>query len=111
MSDKIYYDESCHVCSWEINKIRSLGEANGIEFVDLTKGSYPEKYNREMAGEFDGVQTYGIETFRLMYERMGFKKSVAFSRLPVMRQIFNIGYKIFAYGIRPHLPKKRSTDE
>ena len=35
------------------------------------------------------------------------KKSVAFSRLPVVKQIFDVGYKIFAYGVRPYLPKKR----
>ena len=108
MSDKVYYDESCYVCSLEINAIRKRGEACGIEFVDLTKGSYPEEYMKEMAGEFDGNETTGIETFRLMYEKMGFKRSVAFSRLPVVKQIFNVGYKIFAYGIRPCLPKKRS---
>ena len=59
-----------------------------------------------MIGNFDGQQTVGIETFRLMYEKMGFKRSVAFSRLPVIKQIFDTGYKIFAYGIRPYLPKR-----
>ena len=108
MGDKVYYDESCYVCSLEINAIRKRGEACGIEFVDLTQGSYPEEYMKEMAGEFDGEETTGIETFRLMYEKMGFKRSVAFSRLPVVKHIFNFGYKIFAYGIRPCLPKKRS---
>ena len=59
-----------------------------------------------MIGEFDGDQTVGVETFRKMYEAMGFRYSVAFSRLPLIRNIFNTGYKIFAYGIRPYLPKK-----
>lgn len=111
MSDKVYYDESCYICSLEINTIRKRGEACGIEFVDLTKGSYPEEYMQEMAGEFEGSQTRGAETFRKMYEKMGFRKSVWFSRLPVIRQLFNGGYYIFAYGIRPYLPKKRVKND
>ena len=28
--DKVYYDESCYVCSLEINAIRKKGEALGL---------------------------------------------------------------------------------
>ena len=109
MKDKVYYDESCYVCSLEINTIRKKGEACGIEFVDISSPDFAftdRDFESEMRGEFDGQETVGIETFRLMYEKMGFKRSVAFSRLPVVKQIFDTGYKIFAYGIRPYLPKR-----
>ena len=110
MSDKVYYDESCYVCSLEINAVRKRGEACGIEFVDISDPNFDKQgdFESEMVGEFDGKPTIGADTFRLMYEKMGFKKSVAFSRLPIIKQLFNVGYKIFAYGIRPCLPKKRS---
>ena len=36
MKDKVYYDESCYVCSLEINTIRKRGEACGIEFIDIS---------------------------------------------------------------------------
>ena len=111
MSDKVYYDESCYVCSLEINAIRKRGEACGIEFVDLTQGSYPKEYMKEMAGEFNGKETTGIDTFRLMYEKMGFTRAVAISRLPVIRLVIDASYKIFAYGIRPYLPKKKSKND
>lgn len=113
MSDKVYYDESCYVCSLEINAIRKKGEACGIEFVDISSDDFTKTgdYETEMIGEFGGGKTVGVETFRSMYEKMGFKKSVAFSRMPVARQFFNVGYRIFAYWIRPHLPKKKSTQE
>ena len=109
--DKVYYDESCHVCSWEINKVRKKGEACGIQFVDISSpdfGFADRDFESEMIGEFDGEETVGIETFRLLYEKMGFKKSVAFSRLPIIRNAFNAGYYVFAYWIRPYLPKKSS---
>ena len=107
--DKVYYDESCYVCSLEINAIRDRAEACGIEFIDISsdefKGSL-EDYEKEMIGEFDGSETVGVETFRQMYEKMGFNKSVRFSRLPVVRNIFDAGYYVFAYWVRPYLPKK-----
>ena len=109
MSNKVYYDESCYVCSLEINALRKRGEACGIEFVDISSPDFDEEedYESEMIGEFDGKTTVGVETFRIMYEKMGFKRAVRFSRLPVIRSLVNVGYKIFAYGIRPYLPKKR----
>ncbi len=108
MKDKVYYDENCYVCSFEIKAVRERGEACGIEFVDISADdvSPDGDYETEMIGEFDGKKTVGIETFRSMYEKMGFKKAVWFSRLPLVRHVFNGGYWIFAHCIRPYLPKK-----
>ena len=109
MSDKVYYDESCYVCSLEINTIRKKGEACGIEFVDISSSDFDHAgdYETEMIGEFAGEKTVGAETFRKMYEKMGFRRCVAISRLPVFKQVFNASYYVFAYWIRPHLPKKK----
>ena len=107
--DKVYYDESCYVCSLEINAVRERGEACGIEFIDISNSDFgfaDRDYDTEMIGEFGGQETVGIETFRLMYEKMGFSRSVAFSRLPIIRNAFNFGYYVFAHWVRPHLPKK-----
>ncbi len=109
MSDKVYYDESCYVCSLEINTIRKKGEACGIEFVDISSSDFNNAgdYETEMIGEFDGSKTVGAETFRKMYEKMGFKRAVFVSRLPILKQLFNAGYYVFAYWLRPYLPKKK----
>jgi len=109
--DIVYYDESCYVCSLEINAVRKKGEACGIRFIDISSpdfGFADRDFETEMRGEFDGEETVGIETFRLMYEKMGFNKAVAFSRLPVVKQVFNTGYYFFAHWIRPYLPKKET---
>ena len=106
---KVYYDESCYVCSLEINTVRKRGEACGIEFVDISSSDFDNAgdYETEMIGEFGGQKTVGIETFRQMYEKMGFKRSVAVSRLPLIKQVFDAGYFVFAHWIRPNLPKKK----
>ena len=103
---KVYYDNDCYVCSFEINAIRKRGEKCGIDFIDISSvdGDY---YQKEMIGEFEGKETKGPETFRKMYETLGFKKLVAVSRYPVVAHILNLGYYIFAYGIRPNLPKRK----
>ena len=98
MKDKVYYDESCYVCSLEINAIRKKGEACGIQFVDISSpdfGFADRDFETEMRGEFDGEETAGIETFRKMYEKIGYQKSVAFSRLPVIKHMFNVCLGLF----------------
>tara|TARA_Y100000287_G_C14117180_1_gene303075 strand:+ start:367 stop:702 length:336 start_codon:yes stop_codon:yes gene_type:complete len=110
VKDRVYYDESCYVCSLEINTIRERGEACGIEFIDISSPDFAfadRDFESEMLGEFGGEETIGIETFRQMYEKMGFSKAVAFSRLPVVKHFFNAGYYIFAYWIRPNLPRRK----
>ena len=108
--DRVYYDESCYACSLEINAIRKRGEACGIEFVDISASEFEgadRDYNTEMIGEFGGVQTIGAETFRAMYEKLGFTRLVSFSRWPGVRHLVDGGYRIFARWIRPALPKKK----
>ena len=109
MKDKVYYDESCYVCSLEINAVRKRGEACGIDFIDISDPSFQEDgdFESEMVGEFAGKQTVGADTFRLMYEKMGFRKTVAFTRLPIIKQLFNSGYWVFAHCLRPCLPRKK----
>ena len=110
MKDKVYYDESCYVCSLEINTIRKKGEACGIEFVDISSPDFAfadRDFESEMRGEFDGEETVGAETFRALYSKLGFTRTVAFSRLPIIRQVVNAGYYLFAHWIRPHLPKRK----
>lgn len=112
MKDKVYYDESCYVCSLEIGMVKKRGEACGIEFVDINDSSAnltDRDYNTEMIGEFGGSETVGVETFRKMYSKMGFKKTVTVSRFPVMKQFIDLGYYIFAYWVRPRLPKRKTN--
>ncbi len=42
---KVYYDESCYVCSLEINAVRGRGEACGIEFIDISSPDFNKDGN------------------------------------------------------------------
>ena len=108
--DKVYYDDSCYICSLEINAIRKKGEACGIEFIDISSSDFgfaDRDYDTEMIGEFEGQETAGAETFRKMYEKLGFRKTVWVSKVPVIKQLIDAGYYVFAHWVRPYLPKKR----
>ena len=53
--DKVYFDESCYVCSLEIKAVRKKGEACGIEFVDISSPDFAfaaRDFESEMIGEF-----------------------------------------------------------
>ena len=110
MADKVYYDESCYVCSLEIAAIRDRAEACGIEFIDISADDFEgdvKQFEKEMIGWFNSKATKGPETFRLMYEKMGFKKAGCFSSLPVVKQAFDAGYYVCAHWIRPRLPRRK----
>ena len=110
-SDKVYYDNDCYVCSLEINAIRKKGEACGIEFIDISSPDFAfadKDFDTEMIGEFAGEETVGAETFRRMYEKLGYKRTVAVSRWPVIRTVINAGYYVFAHWVRPYLPKRKA---
>ena len=109
MSDKIYYDENCYVCSFEIDAIREKADQCGIELIDINSPNFREdisEYSVEMIGEFDGEETIGADTFRALYEKLGYKKLVSLSRKPVIRDIVDMSYFVFSHYIRPSLPKK-----
>ena len=111
MSKKVYYDESCYVCSFEINLLRKKGEACGIEFIDISSRNFEHSdrdYDAEMVGEFDGKETIGMNTFRALYDSLGYRRFVAFTMLPVIKQLFDLGYYVFAHYVRPILPRKKN---
>lgn len=107
MKNKVFYDDACYVCSFEVNVLRKKNPNCEIEFVRIS--DLPEKapYMKEMIGDFQGLKTTGPETIRSIYAELGYHKLVKFSRLPVVKQAFDLGYRLFAYVIRPLLPKRK----
>lgn len=107
MKPKVYWDDACYVCSFEVNVLRKKHPNCNLEFVKISDLPDQAPYMKEMIGEFNGKCTSGPDTIRFIYSELGYHNFVKISRLPVVRQLFNIGYRIFAYGIRPFLPKRK----
>ena len=119
--NRVFWDAACHACYAEISMIQKLGEKQDLEFVDISAPDFDARkdqyidgattpYAVEMIGEFDGVQTVGVETFRRMYAqifpRVG-TPIASVSRLPGIAHAAEAGYWMFAHLIRPNLPKRR----
>jgi predicted DCC family thiol-disulfide oxidoreductase YuxK len=106
--NKVYWDDACYVCSFEVNILKKRHPDCQLEFVKISELPDKTPYMKEMIGEFEGQRTSGPDTIRFIYEELGYSRLVQFSRLPLIKQVFNLGYRIFAYGIRPFLPKRKT---
>jgi len=106
-NNKVYWDDKCYVCSLEIELLQNKNPNCNIEFIKISSLKDKTNYINEMIGEFNGIKTIGPETIRRMYDELGYHKLVKFSKAPIIKQIFNLNYKVFAYIIRPMLPKRK----
>jgi predicted DCC family thiol-disulfide oxidoreductase YuxK len=112
---KVYYDGLCHLCAREMAHYRKLEGSSNIDFVDITDDSFnptiegldPIKVNKFMhVRDADGAIKTKVEAFRTIWNVLPkYRKIIYFSRLPVIKQILDLGYEFFAY-IRPYLPKR-----
>ena len=85
--------------------LRKLDRARRIRFTNIaaaefdaaTLGDTREQLMAEINGRLpDGTWLTGVELFRRLYGAVGFQRLVAVSRLPVVTQLLNAGYRLFA---------------
>lgn len=102
---EVFFDGGCPLCRREIDMLRRWDKNNRIRFSDIDAPDLPESaagktYNELMAriqGKLpDGTWVEGVEVFRRLYSAVGFNRIVWCTRLPVIKQILNLGYRIFA---------------
>jgi predicted DCC family thiol-disulfide oxidoreductase YuxK len=102
---EVFYDGGCPLCLREIKLLRHLDRKGSIRFTDIDSASFQgeaigKSYKDLMAqmhGRLpDGKWVQGVEVFRRMYAAVGFRRLVAVSRLPLISQILQLGYWIFA---------------
>ena len=103
---EVFFDGECPLCMREINLLRRLDrDTNHIVFTDISAADFrPEKYNKTMSGFMERIQgrlpegqwIEGVEVFRQLYSAVGFERFIPITRLPVVRQLLHLGYRIFA---------------
>jgi predicted DCC family thiol-disulfide oxidoreductase YuxK len=69
-----------------------------IADANFESGDIPlETLMRQIHGKHpDGRFVTGVDVFREIYQRIGFETIVKTSRFPVIRQLLNLGYVVFA---------------
>jgi predicted DCC family thiol-disulfide oxidoreductase YuxK len=102
---EVFFDGGCPLCRREIDFVRRLDRRHRIRLTDISApGFSPAKYEKtrdEFMSEIhgllpDGSWITGVEVFRRIYAALGFRIPVALTRLPVLSQLLDAGYRLFA---------------
>ncbi len=104
-SIEVFFDGGCPLCVREVAMLRRWDRARQIRFTDIDAptfdaAAYGKSHDELMArmhGRLpDGTWLDGVEVFRRMYSAVGYKRLAALSRLPLLSQLLDLGYTLFA---------------
>lgn len=103
---EVFFDGECPLCVREISLLRRLDESTQrIRFTDIQAPgfdaaavgiSYADLMRRIHGRLPDGRIIDGVEVFRRLYDAVGFRRLVAFTRWPGVAGTLDLAYKLFA---------------
>lgn len=102
---EVFFDGDCPLCRREINWLRKRDRDELVKFTDIAAPSFEAtilgKTQDELMARIhgrlpDGTWIEGVEVFRQLYAAVGLGWLVAPTRLPLVRQLLDLGYRIFA---------------
>lgn len=104
---KVFYDGDCPLCRREIDFLRKRDARGLLKFENIADphfvvpaDEHSPSFNQLMAelhGRYpDGTWIKGVDVFREMYQAIGWTWLVTLSKWPVVRNLLNVGYKVFA---------------
>jgi predicted DCC family thiol-disulfide oxidoreductase YuxK len=101
----VFYDGACPLCLREVNFIKKRDRASSINFRDIASPDFrAEDYGFTYAALMErmyavlpnGRVISGVEVFRQLYTRIGFSFAVSLSRAPLVRQLLDLFYELWA---------------
>jgi predicted DCC family thiol-disulfide oxidoreductase YuxK len=102
---EVFYDGECPLCRREVAWLKRRDKAQRIRFTNIAEagfsaealGTTTQRLMSQMHGRLsDGTWIKGVEVFRRMYAAAGHTWLVALSRLPILAQLLDLGYRVFA---------------
>ena len=102
---EMFYDGDCPLCLRETRMLARLDSNGRILFTNIASpgfdvsslGKTQDELMAEMHGRLpDGTWVTGVEVFRRLYSAVGFGPAVWFTRLPMITQLLEMGYRVFA---------------
>ena len=107
---EVFYDGACPLCLREIRMLQVRDSRSRIVFTDIAAeefdaraiGRSQAELMRRIHGRLpDGRLIVGVEVFRRLYSAIGFAPLVWLTRLPIVSQLLDLGYELFAkYRLR-----------
>ncbi|HMO17426.1 MAG TPA: DUF393 domain-containing protein [Oligoflexia bacterium] len=101
----VFYDGSCPLCSREMSFIKKRDHKSRIRLIDISDESFDPTLYSKSREEFmkfihaltpDGKIIMGVEVFREIYQAIGLGYIVSITRLPVVSQLADFAYLLFA---------------
>ena len=102
---EMFYDGDCPLCVRETRLLQKLDRRERIRFTNIAAPDFDaiacektmDQLMAEMHGRLpDGSWITGVEVFRRLYTAVGFGLVVSLTRLPLIRQLLDFGYAVFA---------------
>lgn len=102
---EVFYDGACPLCMREIKLLRWMDRRQRIRFTDIAAADFcAADYGKSMPEFVDQIQgrlpggqwIVGVEVFRRLYAAVGLGPLVWLTRLPLLSQLCDIGYRVFA---------------
>jgi predicted DCC family thiol-disulfide oxidoreductase YuxK len=102
---EVFFDGLCPLCRREMAMLRRLDRRGRIRFVDIADVGFDPRgvgvtrevlLSRIHARLADGTLVEGVEVFRRLYAALGYRRLVAFTRLPGVAPLFDVAYRWFA---------------
>lgn len=102
---EVFYDGDCPLCMREIAMLERMDKAQRIRFTDIADPRFDasavgvswEALMQRIHGRLaSGELIEGVEVFRQLYAAVGFTTLVKLSRLPIIAQLLDAGYLLFA---------------
>lgn len=102
---EVFFDGGCPLCVREMNFLRGRDRNGRVQFTDIDDPGFQAdvvgKSYGELMGQIhgrlpDGTWITGVEVFRRLYGAAGFGPVVGLTRLPVLSQLMDVAYRLFA---------------
>ena len=102
---EVFYDGDCPLCRREIAFLERRDQAGRIRFTNIADPAFDARalgrpfadLMAEIHGRLpDGTWLRGVEVFRRLYAAVGFGPLVWATRLPGIRLLLDLGYRLFA---------------
>ncbi|MBD3670004.1 MAG: DUF393 domain-containing protein [Gammaproteobacteria bacterium] len=101
----LFFDSHCPLCSMEMRHLLAHDKGHRVQLVDLHseefESAYPEIDKHEamqtLHGRLEsGEMVYGLDATHAAWSRVGKHRWLAVLRLPLIRGLANLGYRLFA---------------
>jgi predicted DCC family thiol-disulfide oxidoreductase YuxK len=103
---EVFYDGACPLCRREIEMLRRWDKKRErLRFTDIADPGFDplaigvthDDLMAEIHGRLpDGTWVKGVEVFRRLYGAVGFRWLMPLTRLPGVRHLLDLGYRLFA---------------